>query len=283
MLTGTASSKDSNALVSHDPIIDIQKLLTIASQLDFKSVSKANHENVLDILIRIFPDHPPEKLAEIETFVTTLLESNAAKVKTLIEQHPQEKSNSHFFLKLSFTIASTIAGAYFGAPITAACGKTAVTQIYTILFGAPDTKSFTYGVLFVPCQKFVAYVSKQYGGYAIGILAAPSAYNLASLIEYLSAKVALLGSLTNPKRLPNPSPTYSLQSMDSIIAEFEELSVDQKQESPDPVSVIVGDTALIMYPNYQRAVADKSVDSGNFKPLLANINSGAQTINPQLK
>ncbi|MGE3318019.1 MAG: hypothetical protein AB7I18_01875 [Candidatus Berkiella sp.] len=275
MLQGTASSTDSKKADLIDPIINIRQLLEIASRLDFNTVGK--QDNVLDILIKLFPDRPREELLEVEKYVTTLVESNTSKIEALKAQQPKQKSQSSFFLKVTFAIASTIAGAYFGAPITAACGKTAVTQIYTILFGLPDSKSFTYGVLFVPCQKFVAFVAKEYGGYAVGLLAAPTAYNMASLFEYLSHKVTTLGRLLSRKKT---SPQYSLQKVEDIIAEFEDLAIKSDAvEDLDPVEALFGDEVTTVFPNYKRTSPDKTVGGHDFNSVSTKSKPEARIIN----
>ncbi len=240
LLGATEASKD---------ITDLERLISILTTIDFTAVKQS--ENVLDILQRLFPHIPQAQLIETEKQAAKLLADKAQKLQSL-EKNETDNQGSYFYAKLTLAIAATVGGAYFGAPLAVKLSTTALTQLYTFIFGVPNPSSLTYGIL-GPCTKFLTYISTKYGPYFFGVTAGPTVYNAASVIEGLCNRVAYLKRLIcsdKPKTLP-----LSSKSADELVKEFEELMiVDSKIEEPDTyeMDTIAGSQVEICY-NYKKS------------------------------
>lgn len=203
-----------------DQAIDMQRLLNILLQIDFKPIDQ--QEPLIDILKRVFTNLPEAELIKIEKKTTKLLQAMNA------EEHASE----FFNIKLTFTIATTLASLYFGGPLVAKGAKAIVTQIYTLVFGAPLPETFVYGLLFKPCQTAVNKLALTYGPYIAGLTAAPVTYAGMSLAEFMNSRITHLKQWTFDKKKPLTELPSSLKNIDDLFKEFEELTLT---EEPLPI------------------------------------------------
>jgi hypothetical protein len=253
MIYGTPSSEQSKTIDPADvslSVSDIQALFKIMTTLDFSTVKSG--KSISEILEHLLPNVPKIKRAELEKQATALIEANVQKVKKL-EENQQPEETSYFVYKVFFTIAVTIAGACFGQSLATKGSKILITQIYTVLFGTPDPKSVTYGLLLAPSQKFLSTLSRLYGSYAVGFITAPVAYCAANMTEKLCAKANYVRTVLFPKKLE----TLSLASAESIIAEFDSLSFNGPEKPEYTVSFMEDCVALCPNYDYLREVGSE--------------------------
>lgn len=230
---------------------DINKLLSILTNIDFAPLSQGG--DVLEILERLFPNIPQKQLAQIEKQASQCVAQNVQKVNEYkeIEKDKSINKQSYFYYKLSLSIAATIGGLYFGAPLAIKLSNSALMQIYTLLFGVPNPKSLAYGLL-APCKEILTYLSKQYGSYFFGILAAPSVYTTTSIAEYLCDKIKLFGGMICNPHAKSISP--SLKTPEELIAEFELLSMSKSQVQDDSdvsEQLWLANSNIVIYSNYR--------------------------------
>ena len=179
-----------------DQAIDMQRLLNILLQIDFKPIDQ--QEPLIDILKRVFTNLPEAELIKIEKKTTKLLQAMNA------EEHASEAKSA----------------------------KAIVTQIYTLVFGAPLPETFVYGLLFKPCQTAVNKLALTYGPYIAGLTAAPVTYAGMSLAEFMNSRITHLKQWTFDKKKPLTELPSSLKNVDDLFKEFEELTLT---EEPLPI------------------------------------------------
>ena len=223
--TISITNKQTVVISDDEQLVDLQRLLDIVSSLDFNTVKKASPENhqILDILHDLFPNIPKSKLALIEKNVAMRMEQNAKAIEQI--QSAPASENNYVFVKLSLSIATTIASLYFGGALAAKGTETLITQVYTILFGTPNPNGLAYTLL-GPAKNFLTSLALQHGGYALAIVAAPTTYNLSTVGVFICKKMAFLSRLMTRK---------SASSIDDIIGDFEMLTITsgstKKEES----------------------------------------------------
>jgi hypothetical protein len=223
---------------SKSQVIDLKRLLSIVQNLDFKSINQ--HEPILPILQRLFPHIPTEDLTKIEQSSTALVEKQA---KTSDLSAPY-----FFYLKVSLAIAATVTGLYFGGPVVAGAANAALTQIYSLLFGMPDTSSMFYNFLFKPCQKLLNSFAMTYGPYIVGLTAGPTTYSSLSIGEFLCTKVASLKSWAFDSQIKvEATAYYSLLSVDDIVTEFEQMAIEGSDNE-----IVIDDDFVVICPGFDQ-------------------------------
>lgn len=217
-------------------VIDLKRLLSIIQNLDFSTINQ--HEPILPILQRLFPHIPTEDLTKIEQSSTALIEKQAKS---------SHSSTHHFFyLKVSLAITATVTGLYFGGPVVAGATNAALTQIYSILFGIPDTSSLFYKFLFKPCQKLLNSFAMTYGPFIVGLTAGPTTYSSLSIGEFLCTKVASLKSWAFESQIILEAAAYhSLLSVDEIITEFEQMTFEDSDNE-----IVIDDDFVVICPSF---------------------------------
>lgn len=201
-------------------VIDIRKLLAISSKIDFEK-SKVEGP-VVEILERLFPEIPKDKLIAIESDVTEALEARSKSLKGLTAQCEKSKKGNFKYLKLTLSFAAVVAGYYYGAPIAVRLTDSALNQIYILLFGVPHPKSLTYAIL-APSKKFLGFISNTYGPYVFAAIAGPATYCATSAIESIYNCVHFLTSLL--------SPTKTTKEIEEITREFELMELSEPKAS----------------------------------------------------
>lgn len=230
-------------------ITDLDRLISILTAIDFTAVKQS--ESVLDILERLFPHIPQKQLIKIEKQATKLLADKAYKFQSLQNNATYDPQGYYFYAKLTLAIAATVGGAYFGAPLAVKLSTTALTQLYTFIFGVPNPSSLTYGIL-GPCTKFLTFVSTKYGPYFFGVTAGPTVYSAASVVESLCNRVVYLKRLVCTDK---PKTVYlSNKSADELVEEFELLMIEGKKEEPIIFEreILAGSPVEICY-NYKKS------------------------------
>lgn len=227
-----------------DQAIDMQRLLNILLQLDFNSIDQ--QEPLIDILKRVFPKLPEAELIKIEKKTTKLLKAMNA----------EEDSSDFFHIKLTFTIATTVASLYFGGPLVAKGAKAVMTQIYTLIFGAPLPETFVYGLLFKPCQAAVNKLALTYGPYIAGLTAAPVTYAGMSLAEFMNGRIIHLKqwAFNNKRPLTQTPLVTSLKNVDDILGEFEELILTE-----EPLPIVTQHAPLAILTSYSQITQKENV------------------------
>lgn len=222
-------------------VIDLKRLLSIVQNLDFSTINKS--EPILPVLQRLFPHLPVEDLSKIEKSSTALIEKQAN------QSHFSE--HYFFYLKISLAIAATVTGLYFGGPIVAGAANSALTQIYSLLFGTPDTSSLFYSFLFKPCQKLLNSFAMTYGPYIVGLTAGPTTYSSLSIGEFLCEKVSALKkwAFDSQIKLESDAP-LSLLSVEQLIEEFEELTFDDC--SADDKHIVMDGDFVMLCPSFEQ-------------------------------
>ncbi len=204
-----------------ETVVDMERLLSVIQQRDFSTLSAA--EPIEVTLQRCFPEIPPEMLSKIAQQTAQLLNAQQSIAK--------EQSQEFFYVKLSLAIAISVTALYFGGPLAATGAKAALTQIYTLLFGVPQSGCLAYHLLLLPCQKHAEALALAYGPYVMGLTAGPATYSGLSLIEYLGQTIHGLRkwAFASGSSMLDVAPSYSASSIDEILAEFEELTVSERK------------------------------------------------------
>lgn len=224
-----------------DQVIDLQRLVNILLQLDFETINQ--NEPIINILQRAFPQLSLDELTKIEKKAKKILSANQA-----------DKEKDSLLLKITFTLAATVAGLYFGGPFVAKGSKAVVTQVYSLLFGSPDPNSFIYGIVFKPCIGAVNKLAMAYGPSIAGLTSATAAFSSMTLAEIVSARIRSLKQWAFDKNLLGEPVPLSLKHADEILAEFEMLTLT---EEPLPI-VVKYDAQFAILPAYLQTPAKDS-------------------------
>ncbi len=237
--------------------VELERLLAIITNLDFSTVTKASTQEhqVLDILQNLFPQIAKDKLIQIEASVCARMEKNAKHLSAM-----NTSDTNTFFIKLSLSIAASVASFYLGGTLAAKGSELLITKAYTILFGTPNPESVAYSLL-VPVKKFVTSLAQEYGGYAIGIVAGPVVYNVSGLGMFLCKKAAFLTRLMAKKpqmhlamSLKDPS-AFSNVNIEEIIADFEMLVISSespfREDTTETEDILVGGQPCCICHNYR--------------------------------
>lgn len=239
-------------------VIDLKRLLSIVQNLDFSTINKS--EPILPILQRLFPHIPTEDLSKIEKSSSELIEKQAE--KSYLSTH------YFFYLKVSLAIAATVTGLYFGGPVVAGAANAALTQIYSLLFGIPDTSSMFYNFLFKPCQKLLNSFAMTYGPYIMGLTAGPTTYSSLTIGEFVCTRVSSLKSWAFDSQIKIEAVSYhSLLSVDDIIAEFEEMTIEDS--SPGDNDIVMDGDFVVLCPGFEHFQQNKQqVSTSETKPSM---------------
>lgn len=240
-------------LKSTEKLVDMEQLLGIVHQRDFSKISAAVPMEVT--LQRFFPEIPEKTLNKIVEQSGQLINT-----KQPVAHHQRQE---FFYVKLSLAIAMTVSGLYFGGPLAATGAKAVVTQVYTILFGIPQSSCLAYHLILLPCQKYANALALAYGPYVMGLTAGPATYSGLSLAEYLGQKIDSLRKWAFASSITlDATPSFSAASVDEILEEFTELVLSENESDSDDDFVLLcpGFTA---YQHQQSAgeTSDRSTDA----------------------
>ncbi len=240
-------------LSSTEKLVNMERLVSIVHHRDFSTMQATDPIEVT--LQRFFPEMPAKTLCEIA--------KQSAQLINLKQLPSKSQSQEFFYLKLSLAISMTVTGLYFGGPLAATGIKAALTQVYTILFGIPQTSSLAYHLLLLPCQKYAKALALTYGPYVVGFTAGPVTYSGLSMAEYLGQKIDNLRKWAFASSITiDAAPVYSPLTIDEMVAEFAELMVEHKSDyssDDDFVAICPGFQAY-----QQQQIMEETSDMGPY-------------------